>query len=177
VVHSRLSYGAALTNAGRAEEALELLQTCLRSHPDHSDVHNSIGMALGKLGRHQEAAVDIEAAVHIVQAVRLGHPQAAETMRKLDMDYCRECHRSVYRTPPAQADVHVIEPTIGMECTACHDSVLHSLASRTSRIQSSSRPARDAAAGSCRWNARAAERGDAVPVAPDTARGARGGAW
>jgi tetratricopeptide (TPR) repeat protein len=115
LVHSRLSHGAALTNAGRAEEAIELLRTCLRSHPDHSEVHNSIGMALGKLGRYQEAAV------HIVQAVRLGHPQAAETMRKLDMDYCRECHRPVYRTPTAQADVHVIEPTVGMECTACHE--------------------------------------------------------
>jgi Flp pilus assembly protein TadD len=115
VVHPRLSHGAALTNAGRTEEALELLRTCLRSHPDNSDVHNSIGMTLGKLGRHREAAV------HIVQAARLGHPQAAETMRKLDMDYCRKCHRPVYRTPAAQADVHVMEPTIGMECRACSE--------------------------------------------------------
>jgi len=114
-VHSRLSGGAALANAGRAEEALELFRACLRSHPDYDEVHNSVAMALGKLGRYQEAAV------HIVQAARLGHPQAAQTMRNLNMDYCRQCHRPVYRTPPARVDVRLLDPTVGMQCVACHE--------------------------------------------------------
>jgi tetratricopeptide (TPR) repeat protein len=115
-VHSRLAHGAALGNAGRAEEALEVLRACLRSHPEYGEVRNSVAMALGKLGRYEEAAV------HLVEAVRLGHPQAAETMRQLNMDYCRECHRPVYRTPPAgDADIRILDPTVGMQCVACQE--------------------------------------------------------
>jgi Flp pilus assembly protein TadD len=114
-VDSHLLRGVALTNAGRAEEALEPLRNCLRLHPEYDEAHNALGMALGKLARYDEAAV------HVVQAARLGHQQAVATMHKLDMDYCRECHRPVYRTPPAQADVNVIAPKVGMRCTACHE--------------------------------------------------------
>jgi Flp pilus assembly protein TadD len=114
-VDSHLLRGVALANAGRAEEALEPLRACLRLHPEHGEAHNALGMALGKLGHYQEAAV------HIVRAARLGHRQAAETMHNLGMDYCRDCHRPVYRTAPAQADVNVVAPTVGMECMACHE--------------------------------------------------------
>jgi tetratricopeptide (TPR) repeat protein len=114
-VDSHLLRGVALTNARRVEEALEPLRDCLRLHPEYDEAHNALGMALGKLGRYDEAAV------HVVQAARLGHQQAVATMHKLGMDYCRECHRPVYRTPPAQADVHVIAPKVGMRCTACHE--------------------------------------------------------
>jgi tetratricopeptide (TPR) repeat protein len=115
-VHSRLSRASALGNAGRIEEALEVLQPCLESHPEYAEVHNSLAMVLGKLGRQEEAVI------HLVRAVRLEHPQAVETMRKLNMDYCRECYRPVYRTPLAQdADIRILERTVGMECTNCHE--------------------------------------------------------
>ena len=112
---SHLLRGVALTNADRVEEALEPLHACLQLHPEYDEAHNALGMALGKLGRYEEAAV------HMVQAARLGHQQAVATMHKLGMDYCRECHRPVYRAPPTQADVHVIAPKVGMRCTACHE--------------------------------------------------------
>lgn len=114
-VDSHLLRGVALTNAGRAGEALEPLRDCLRLHPEYDEAHNALGMALGKLDRYDEAAV------HIVRAARLGHQQAVATMHKLGMDYCRECYRPVYRTHPGQADVHVIAPKVGMQCTACHE--------------------------------------------------------
>jgi hypothetical protein len=77
-------------------------------------VHDAVARALGKLGRYEEANK------HLVQAVRLEHPQATETMRKLNMDYCRECHRPVYRTAPVEdADVVVLDPTAGVQCAAC----------------------------------------------------------
>jgi tetratricopeptide (TPR) repeat protein len=115
-VHSRLSGASALGNAGRLDEALEVLQPCLESHPEYAEVHNSVAMVLGKLGRQEEAVV------HLVRAARLEHPQAVETMRKLNMDYCRKCHRPVHRMPSTRdVDVRVVENAVGMECTDCHE--------------------------------------------------------
>ncbi|PZG02085.1 hypothetical protein C1I99_04115 [Micromonospora deserti] len=111
----RLFLGVSLTNAGRWEEALEPLRACLDLRPEYSEAHNALGMALGKLGRFADADE------HIVHAARLGHPQAATTMRRRGIDYCRECHRPVHRTEPGTFDVNVISPKVGVQCTACDE--------------------------------------------------------
>lgn len=110
-----LFLGVSLTNAGRWQDALEPLRACLELRPEYSEAHNALGMALGKLGRIAEADE------HIVYAARLGYPQAVTTMRRRGMDYCRQCHRPVHRTEPANVDVSVISPEVGMQCTACDE--------------------------------------------------------
>jgi Flp pilus assembly protein TadD len=113
-VTAHLLHGAALTNAGHLDEAVVALRTCLQLDPDSAEGHNALGMALGKLGRIDEARQ------HTADAARLGHPQAAATMRRLKMDYCRECHRFILRAMPEEADVKVVGPPFGMQCTDCH---------------------------------------------------------
>jgi hypothetical protein len=113
---ARLLRGVSLTRAGRPAEAIDPLQEGLRLDPEWPDGHNALAMALGKVERFEEANV------HLVQAARLGHPQAVVTMKKLGLEYCRSCHRPVYRTSPAWAvDLHYLTLKVGVQCEDCQE--------------------------------------------------------
>ncbi|MEV6897101.1 hypothetical protein [Amycolatopsis sp. NPDC051372] len=105
--------GASLLESGDVKASIAPLTRCVELAPDHSDGHNTLAMALGRLGRTGEAEV------HLAHAAYLKHPQAPETLRGMGLGYCRRCGDPVEREEPSDADLRLHGPRVGMECLSC----------------------------------------------------------
>ncbi|MEV4472826.1 hypothetical protein [Nonomuraea sp. NPDC049504] len=112
-VNAQFLLGASLAQVGDPDAAVAPLQKCVELDPNHLDGHNTLGMVLGRLGRHTEGEV------HLAKAAFLGHPQSPQTLRALNMSYCRRCGGPVGRVNPNGADVNFYSPSVGMECRTC----------------------------------------------------------
>lgn len=113
VPNSHFLLGACLLRLGETAIAVKPLSQCLDLDPDHAEARNALGMALGRLGRHEEADS------HLAKAAYLGHVQAPGTLAKMGMDFCRTCAAPVYSTAESNADVVIVSPEIGWKCAAC----------------------------------------------------------
>lgn len=68
--------GAALRAAGRATEALPLLERAAASHPGDSSLHHELGLTLGELGRRGRALAEFEQASTLDPAAVAPHFEA-----------------------------------------------------------------------------------------------------
>lgn len=73
----------ALTEAGRAEDALPHLQATLRLKPDHAPAENNLGDGLLRLGRPAEALPHLERAVRLQPDYAVAHCNLGQTLARL----------------------------------------------------------------------------------------------
>ena len=64
-IDARNTYGRALLEHGRYDEAIAQFKAVLRVEPDHADAHMNLALTFRQLGRTQEAAR------HYTEALRL----------------------------------------------------------------------------------------------------------
>ena len=105
--------GASRIQLGDLEGSIGPLTRCVELDPRHPDAHNSLGMALGRLDRFQEADR------YIARAAFLGHPQARQTLARMNMDFCRQCGAPVSSSRNPGTDITFVSGDIGIACSSC----------------------------------------------------------
>ena len=148
-VHSRCQHGAALANAGRPfdEVTRGCLRACLRSH---AGIRR--GAQLDRHGVRQLGRCEVAQWHHGAWPRSYATRRQRRPMRKLNMDYCRECHRPVHRTDAVEG-VDVSRPRPHRPASHVHDLSRRSSASAALPTDTDYDPA--PALPPMRWRARA----------------------
>ncbi len=106
-VTARSSFGIALYERGRLQEALSHLEFALRLNPSVAKAHYNLGLALLKLNRQTEAAAQFEQAVRLLPTMAEAQYEWGVAYYQLErMPEAVACFQRALRENPCLTDAH-----------------------------------------------------------------------